>query len=73
MSMTKTQIKTSAATFVRTVKQRTELADTHADLAAIANDIADFLVSPGATLLTDAQIRNLERRQASLESRVNDW
>lgn len=79
--MTASETRSAAASFVRSIKGRLDLASLPAiattdrearavRLEEIAAAASEFLASPGARLLSDAQMRNLQRMRSTAERRA---
>jgi hypothetical protein len=79
--MTASEARSAAASFVRSIKGRLDLASlpqlaerdgaaAAAELDRVATDASEFLASPGAQLLSDAQMRNLQRMRSTAERRA---
>jgi hypothetical protein len=67
--MTKTELKKTAAAYVRDEQGRLDRADTATARRAIAEDIRAFLDSTGALVMSDAQTRKLHKiRDKALNS-----
>jgi hypothetical protein len=69
--MTTTATRAASATYVRTIRDRLQLAETHTDHAAIVTDIDTMIASAGAALLTDSQLRNLQRMRERADERAD--
>lgn len=69
--MTRTATRTASATYVRTIRDRLQLAETHTDHATIVTDIDTMIASAGAALLSDSQLRNLQRMRERADERAD--
>jgi hypothetical protein len=57
--MGRTVIRNAAAAYMRATRERERIADTPAELAALAADCSAFLSGPGAVTLSPSQARAL--------------